>query len=227
MFSRSVSFTQVDFQPFLFPRATWLFCFLALLVMKRPASVALQKRRVLKRPAIALPGKPCAIVPCSASANPTLGEVRRNYGGSGWLARFAFKVKGERSALNGPLRSNHEDAESDRQIVASSIAQLNRSLKPDAAFRALERLHASSTPCSASVVSKVGQVRRTQFKSGWHARFQFRVRGERVAFNGPSREAREIAETDRANVAALIAPLQRSLKPAVADRALRNLFPCP
>jgi hypothetical protein len=194
--------------------------------MKRPASVALQKRRVLKRPATALPAKPCAIVPCSASANPTLGEVRRNYGGSGWLARFAFQVKGERGAFNGPLRSNREEAESDRQIVASSIAQLSRSLRPDAAVRALERLHACSTPCSASVVPKVGHVRRTKFQPGWHARFQFRVRGERVSFTGPNREAREIAETDRANVAALIAPLQRSLKPAVADRALRNLFGC-
>ena len=165
---------------------------------------------------------PNSIAPCSASANPTFREARCNFGRSGWQARFAFQIKWERTAFSGPLRYNHEDAESDRQMVASSIAQLNQSLRLDAAFRALERVHASSTPCSASVVSKVGQVRRTIDKSGWHARFQFRVRGERVGFNGPSREAREIAETDRAKVAALIAPLQRSLKPAVADRALRS-----
>ena len=56
--------------------------------------------------------------------------------------RFAFQVKGKRSAYVGPVRFNHGDAESDRQIVAGSIAQLNKSLRPDAAFRALERLHA-------------------------------------------------------------------------------------
>ena len=193
--------------------------------MKRSASVALQQKcRALKWRATAprsSSASPTCIVPCSASANKTLGEVRRNFGGSGWLARFAFQFKGARSAFNGPLRSSHEDAESDRQMVASAIAHLNQSLRLDAAFRALARLHASSTPLSASVDAKVGQGRRTEFL--WHARFQFRVRGERVSFNGPSREAREIAETDRARVADLIAPLQRSLKRAVAHRALRNL----
>ena len=125
--------------------------------------------------------------------------------------RFAFQVKWQRTVFNGPLRCTYEDAEFDRQVVASSISQLNQSLRP--ALRTLEHLH-------SSVVSKVGQVIRG--RDGWNARFQFRLRGKRVSFIGPCREDRGIAETDRAKVAALIAPLQRSLKPAVADRALRS-----
>ena len=167
----------------------------------------------------ALPGfssaLPNAIVPCFSNANPTFGEVRRHTRGCGWQVRFAFQVKWQRTVFNGPLRRTYEDAEFDRQVVASSISQLNQTLRPDAALRTLVHLH-------SSVVSKVGQV--IQGRDGWNARFQFRLRGKRVSFIGPCREDRGIAETDRAKVAALIAPLQRSLKPSVAERSLRSLF---
>ena len=114
---------------------------------------------VMKRRAIVLPGP--------ASPSSSLGGVIPQ--GSGWLARFSFQVQRERQAFTGPLRSNHEDAESDRHIVASSIAHLKRSLRPDAAFRALERLR------SASVNPDLGEVRRNG-DSGWVARFSFQTK---------------------------------------------------
>ena len=69
-----------------------------------------------------------------------VGQVRKCFPNSGWLARFRFRVDGKMSALHGPSRASKEEAEADRRAVASSMAQASGSSVKDIASRVLQSL---------------------------------------------------------------------------------------
>ena len=57
----------------------------------------------------------------------TVGQVRKCFPNSGWLARFQFWVDGKKCAFHGPSRAGKDEAEADRRAVAASMAQASLS----------------------------------------------------------------------------------------------------
>jgi len=70
----------------------------------------------------------------------TVGQVRKCFPNSGWLARFQFRVDGKMCALHGPSRASKDEAEADRRAVAASMAQASGSSVKDIASRVLQSL---------------------------------------------------------------------------------------
>jgi hypothetical protein len=69
-----------------------------------------------------------------------VGQVRKCFPNSGWLARFQFQVDGKMSALHGPSRAGKDEAEADRRAVAASMAQASLSSRVNIASRVLQSL---------------------------------------------------------------------------------------
>ena len=69
-----------------------------------------------------------------------VGQVRKCFPNSGWLARFQFWVDGKKCAFHGPSRAGKDEAEADRRAVAASMAQASLSSRVDIASRVLQSL---------------------------------------------------------------------------------------
>jgi len=69
-----------------------------------------------------------------------VGQVRKCFPNSGWLARFQFRVDEKMSALHGPSRASKDEAEADRRAVAASMAQASGPSRVDIASRVLQSL---------------------------------------------------------------------------------------
>ena len=106
--------------------------------------------------------------PSSASASgqntpsgKQLGQVRRSLTKSKWSARFRFQRQGESSSFHGPVRARQDDAETDRKFVAAAMGRVSRSLRMDAALRAIKILREGGevksveAPGSASTAHEV------------------------------------------------------------------------
>jgi hypothetical protein len=70
----------------------------------------------------------------------TVGQVRKCFPNSGWLARFQFWVDGKKCAFHGPSRVGKDEAEADRRAVAASMAQAFFSSRVNIASRVLQSL---------------------------------------------------------------------------------------
>ena len=70
----------------------------------------------------------------------TVGQVRKCFPNSGWLARFQFWVDGKKCAFHGPSRAGKDEAEADRRAVAASMAQASLSSRVNIASRVLQSL---------------------------------------------------------------------------------------
>ena len=79
-------------------------------------------------------------VQCSSCVSRPVGEVRKTFPNSGWLARFRFRVDGKTCAFHGPPRAGKEEAEADRRAVASCMGQARLSARVDIASRVLQSL---------------------------------------------------------------------------------------
>ena len=73
------------------------------------------------------------------------------------------------------------------------------------------------------MVRRLGQVRTCWGHKTWSARFQLRLPGERATIDGPARERRADAETDRKFVAVALAQVPRSSKLETVKAAVANL----
>jgi hypothetical protein len=69
-----------------------------------------------------------------------VGQVRKCFPNSGWLARFQFRVDEKMSVLHGPSRASKDEAEADRRAVAASMAQASGPSRVDIASRVLQSL---------------------------------------------------------------------------------------
>ena len=67
-----------------------------------------------------------------------VGQVRKNWPDPGWLARFHFRVKGEKHSFHGPLRASKSEAETDRETVAAAMAQGPQSSRVEIASHVLQ-----------------------------------------------------------------------------------------
>ena len=85
-----------------------------------------------------------------------VGQVRKCFPNSGWLARFHLRVDGKICAFHGPSRAGKDEAEADRRAVASSMARASFSSRVDIALRVLQSLkgsvNCSTEPGTASLV---------------------------------------------------------------------------
>jgi hypothetical protein len=69
-----------------------------------------------------------------------VGQVRKCFPNSGWLARFQFWVDEKKCAFHGPSRASKDEAEADRRAVAASMSQASGSSRMDIASRVLQSL---------------------------------------------------------------------------------------
>ncbi len=114
-------------------------------------------------------------------------------------------------------------------------ASLGRASHPVALFMARGQCSARPAPCSAiatpapcsgsaSNPRKSGQVRQSQWKSCWIARFRFGQQGTLTStFDGPFRIFREDAERDCTYAAACMDEVPRPSKVSAASRAVQML----
>ena len=97
-----------------------------------------------------------------------LGQVRKCLGRKKWSARFQFRMGGNRTTIDGPVRMRQTDAEADRKLIAGRVAQVCLSLKPETAKAVVAILQTgrrrlpAKVPGSASNASKVGFAKLAQ-----------------------------------------------------------------